>query len=670
MSPLSPDPLRLPARILSVGGLAALAALTLVDRGATRMFATPWIFALAGMVVVPPLLCLFRLVSPTQPLRLPATGWRLLAAATIIVPVVSALASPYRGPALLNAAGPVAAASLFLLLHDWLQRDPERNRLCLGQWLAVAAGAVTLIVSCYWLHDLTSLTRTELLSADLFEGRNAHPLGHSNYTAGLMLLGLPWLTLLAGRARGPLRATAIIAIALTLLNLFLSGSRGGLLGLAVLGVAGAAAAGLGWKRFALLATGLVALAVGLALANPRIRSLLGPADPHAAPNLSTVQRTAMFAGGLKMGADRPLLGWGPGTTPLAYPRYRATLDGGVENALQLHSTPVQLWAETGGAGLLAALLFGGLAAWHWRRAPAAAVTLAGYGGLALTDHQLDVPVFAAALAALAAMLANPAAAPTAPRPRLGFILLLLVAGGLIVGLGTRDRAPLLNTAALTLAKDPAQHDRAVALLHRSLALNPDQEIAHFNLGWLRLVPDPAAAEKHFLAAAQLVPDKGGVYFGLGLARLNQGHRAAAARAFALECVNDPRFLASPWWTVPEIAALRDATAIEYDRLLTVSQAWGENLRVNPWWVRPAERLRSLSPRLGHVSPGPEVNYRRERIGYPVLMRNSDLAPPFDLYDVREDPRFPASVPFPLPDKGWLPAPVLLKLLDAAPAVRQ
>ena len=60
-----------------------------------------------------------------------------------------------------------------------------------------------------------------------------------------------------------------------------------------------------------------------------------------------------------------------------------------------------------------------------------------------------------------------------------------------------------------------------------------------------------------------------------------------------------------------------------------------------------------------------MNYRRERIGYPVLMRNSDLAPPFDLYDVREDPRFPASVPFPLPDKGWLPSPMLLKLLDAS-----
>jgi hypothetical protein len=49
------------------------------------------------------------------------------------------------------------------------------------------------------------------------------------------------------------------------------------------------------------------------------------------------------------------------------------------------------------------------------------------------------------------------------------------------------------------------------------------------------------------------------------------------------------------------------------------------------------------------------------------MRNLDLAPPTDLYDVREDPRFPASLSFPLPSKGWLPSPVLLKLLDASPA---
>ena len=668
MSSVPHEPFRLPVRILTLGGLVALALLTLVNNGATRMFATPWTFALAGMVMIPPLLCLLRLVSPTRPFQLPATSWVLLAVATIAIPVISALFSPYRGPAMLNGAGPVAAASLFFLLHDWLQEDLARNRICLEQWFAVAAAAVALASTGYWLSGLASLTRAELFSPTLFDRRNAYPLGHSNYTAGLMLLGLPWLVQIAWRARGTLRSAAVIVTALTLLNLFTSGSRGGLLGLAALGVAGAAAAGLSWKRFVLLATGLLALAVLLAVANPRIRSMLGPADPHSAPNLSTVQRSAMAWGGMMMGADRPLLGWGPGTTPLVYPRYRHALDGGAENVLQLHSLPVQLWAETGATGLLTALLFGGLTAWSWRRAPVAAVTLAGYGVFALTDAQLDVPVFAAGLATLAALLAAPASTPAEPSRRLYLILLLLVAAGLIVGFGTRDRAPLLNAAALTIAKDPAQHDRAVALLNRSLTLNPDQEIAHFNLGWLLLVPDPAKAEQHFLAAAHLVPDKGGVYFGLGLARLNQGNRAAAAHAFALECVNDPRFLASPWWTVPEIAAQRDATAAEYTKVLA---AWIPTPKTsNPWMESQAARLASLAPRLGQVSPGPEVNYRRERIGYPVLMRNSDFAPPFDLYDVREDPRFPASVSFPLPDKGWLPSPVLLKLLDAPPYVPQ
>jgi hypothetical protein len=203
----------------------------------------------------------------------------------------------------------------------------------------------------------------------------------------------------------------------------------------------------------------------------------------------------------------------------------------------------------------------------------------------------------------------------------------------------------------------------VTLLSESLTLNPDQEIAHFNLGWLLLVPDPVKAEQHFLAAARLVPDKGGVYFGLGLARLNQGRRPDAARALALECINEPRFLASPWWTVSEISALRDAATAEYSAILTRILADPGSPTIATWWQTQAGRLRSLAPRLGQVSPGPEVNYRRERIGYPVLMRNLDLAPPVDLYDVREDPRFPASVPFPLPSKGWLPSPRLLKLLD-------
>ncbi len=664
MSSVPHDPFRLPVRILTLGGLAGLAILTLVDRGATRMFATPWIFILAGIIAVPPLILLLRLAGSAPPIRFPSPSWMILAAATTIIPVVSALLSPYRGPSLLNAGIPLAAASLFLLQHDWLLADPARNRARLENTLAGSAALIALASTFYWLRDVGSLSGAELFSPVLFEMRNPHPLGHSNYTAGLMLLGLPVLAQTAWRARGPLRSAAIIATGLALLNLFTSGSRGGLLGLAALGVAGVALTGLGWKRFLLIASGVIALVAVLAVANLRIRSLLGPGDPMAESNLSTVQRTAMLEAGVSMGRDRPLLGWGPGMTPLAYPRYRHALIGGAENVLQLHSTPVQLWAETGGLSLLAALLYCGLVALNRKRSALAAVTLAGYSVFALTDYQLDVPVFAAAAATFAALLATSVTTPSATRSRLSLGLLILVAASLILLLGTRDRTPQLNAEALTIAKDPARHDQAVTLLNESLALNPDQEIAHFNLGWLLAVPDPAAAEQHFLAAARLVPDKGGVYFGLGLARLNQGRTAGAAHAFALECLNDPRFLASPWWTVPAIAAQKDATAAAFAMLIPGVRT---ALPDQTWAAKQTELIRSLAPQLGQVSPGPELNYRRKRIGYPVLMRNLDLAPPFDLYDVREDPRFPAAVPFPLPSKGWLPSPVLLKLLDASPA---
>ncbi len=652
MSPASHDPTRLPVRALLGGGLAGLALLTLAENGATRMFATPWTWVLVATLTVPLLALLLRLIAREGSWRFPTVPWLVTAASVGLGPLLSALLSPYRAPSLLAAAIPLAAAGLFLLVHDWLQTDEARHRDQLSAIWA-GAGALTALVSLgQWLRGLATLSPDELFSPQIFFMRNPHPLGHANYTAGLMLLALPPLIGLAWRSRGGWCVTAAAGAALVTVNLFTSSSRGGLLGLVALAVAGVAVARIGWKRF-LLATGFAVLLAGLlAVANPRVRSLLGPADPAAAPNASTVQRSAMFDAGLLMGADRPWLGWGPGTTPLAYPRYRRLLDGGAENVLQLHSTPLHLWAENGALGLLAAGLLTGLAALNWRRSPLAAATLAGYGVFSLTDFQLDVPVFAAAVAVLAALLAQPAPAEVSRVRRLGTALGVVAAAGVIVLLGQRDPTPALNVEALRLARDPVQAARAAALFNESLALNPDQEIAHFNLGWLLVVPEPTKAEAHFREAARLVPDKGGVYFGLGLARLNQGDHAGAARALALECVNEPLFLASPWWTVPEIGALREAAATEFRQMLARKASTIKTY--NPWVEKQKELLLSLAPRLGQVSPGPEASYRRTRIGYPVLMRNADLAPPVDLYDVREDPRFPASVPFPLPPKGWLP----------------
>ena len=651
------DSFSLPVRLLTCGGLAGLAALTLADPGATRMWSTPWTFVFAAVLATPGLILGLRTLATTRPFRLPASGWLSAILAAAAVPLASALVSPWRAPTLLLAAVPVSAAAFFFVLQDWLAAVPERNPLVLSRVLAGAAALVAAVSFGLWLVDVAVATQTHDFITVLTVWRNPHPLGHSNYTAGLMLLSLPWLLLAVWRDRGWPRAVAAIGACLALANLFTSGSRGGLLGLAALGAGGVVLARLGWKRLVFYALATVVAAALLAVANPRIRGLLQPADPAAGPDASRVQRAAMFEAGRMMGNDRPLLGWGPGATPLVYPHYRHALEGGTENALQLHNAPVQLWAETGAAGLLAAAAMGLLVIASWRRSPVAAVTLTGYAVFSLTDYQLDVPVFPAAISALLALLARPAAAPATRSVRLGVTGVTLACIVVILAFGQRNPAPRLNVAALALAREPAQHDRAVALLNESLRLNPDQEIAHFNLGWLLVVPDPAAAEKHFLAAAHLVPDKGGVYFGLGLARLNQGKRDGAARALALECLNEPLFLASPWWNVREIAALREATAMEYYRMMV--------FRTYIPWVDTQQLLLSTQVRrFGQASPGPEKNYRRERIGYPVLMHDLDLPVPVDLYDVREDPRFPGSVPFLLPSKGWLPSSRLLNLLDA------
>ena len=91
MSSAPHDPFRLPIRILTLGGLAGLAVLTLMDRGATRMFATPWILILAAILAAPPLALLLRLAGPAAPIRLPSRSWLMLAVATVSIPVVSAL---------------------------------------------------------------------------------------------------------------------------------------------------------------------------------------------------------------------------------------------------------------------------------------------------------------------------------------------------------------------------------------------------------------------------------------------------------------------------------------------------------------------------------------------------------------------------------------------------
>lgn len=683
-------------RLLATAALLALTALTVVDRGATRMYASPWYGIFRATSIAALGLLALRAASVRVPLRLPTLRWLLLAAGAAITVLVSALASPFRGPSLLAALTPIAAIAAFLLLHDWLAREPGNP----ARFLRTAGGASLLVVAASLGPWLTSVIRNRwwMDLTDLSARRNAHPLGHANYTAGLALLALPWLGTLAWRSTGPRRWGWATATLLALVMLVSSGSRAGIVGFAALLVVVLFHARPPWKLLVLGTLAAVALAAGLALINPRTRTLLlRRARAGVELSASQVQRRAMLTAGWRMGQARPLTGWGPGTTPLVYPRFRAGLDGGVETALQLHSTPVQLWADHGAPGMLVLLGFAVLVAhatFRRRGEPlvaAASAALAGYAGFALFDYELDVPVFAFAVAAATAALTAASPSAISVSPRRGLLLATLGALALIAGFGRRDPAPAMNVRALAIAA--TDRPAAIDLLRASLQRDDAQEIAHFNLGWLFVVDDPAEAERHFLAAARLVPDKGGVYLGLALARLNQrpDSTSPAAAALALECLNDPLFLTSPWWRTPEFIKLRpgamERLQSDCERLARQLDARRDARAHDARWVaalanwlgrtdapgemlalaRTPQRVRYFvdRPALPDFPAARVLVFRRERTAYPVLMRNLDLPPPRDLFDVQENALAAGELRFLFPAKGWLPAPLLRELLEPA-----
>lgn len=629
------------------------------------MFTWPWAPLWAALCVVPVVVAAWLVLakpfrSPAGDVRGIAFGLWVLVAATL----VSAWTSPFRAAALARVWPTLGGVALFFLLHHWLTaREPagEMRAKVLGRIVAWVGATVVLVSLAAWLAAAPTAP---------WSNRNAWPFGHSNYTGGFAVLVLPWLAAQTWSSRSRARLAWALLAAAAAMALMATSSRGAVAALCLVGglVAVAALVYAPWSRRCKLglALGLVAAGALVIFSNQRMRDLVLRRHWSDAAIESNRQRSAMLMAGWRLGLERPLFGWGPGTVPLAYPRVRATLDGGVDNVLQLHNTPVQVWATLGGVGVLAAvILLGGtgLAAARAlggnRRSPetvTAAVSLFGYGVFTLTDHQLDVPVFAAICATNLAVLtsaATPVAATHALSSRarlvLGAIFGLLCVGPAIA-LGrdicarqayeealvaaeaghsedailhfdratefTPNDAYFQHHAAAALlrlsevAPDPARRAElrraARARLEKSLATGAHTEYAHFNLGWLALeTGQPADAATHFRHAAALVPDKGGVYFGLGLALQQAGQPEAAVRAFALEWLSDPRSALSPAWEVPALAALRPAVHAETLRLFaelrplfppaTMAEQW-----VRWWWGEPVPPT-SLRPGFSEAS---------------------------------------------------------------------
>ncbi len=658
----------LPWRGQLLGGLAALlgALFCLLPDSHSLLVSWPWVFlfqaglfCLAGWGV-------WMLLQP-RPFRNLGAGLDWAAALWAVALLLSVVWAQSPGQArFYGLSGLCYLVGLYALVN-WLETPQRRWRLLVAQgWLSLAFILVSLAL---WgtqtlLPELSRLASLRPYGLDLPydfnvpELRNWAPLGHQNYVAGYLMLALPLLSVLAALHRAQQRWLWAGGVVLGLVDLYTTNSRGGILGLGLLLVGflllPLPARWRGWG------VGILAgLAAGFVAFNPRLQSLLlnlvsGRIQGEVAYRWITTQV------GVAMAASQPLTGAGPGATLLRFQRYRPLWAGReAELAYQLHSTPVQAWAELGSLGGIAALVTLVLlirALVQLQKSPGEKVLIWGlaggllaYGGLSLTDYQLDHPALAVPLLLNLAVLIAQMPEQSVPRrwrrmAAAGLGLSLLLGA---VWLGPVDRAWQLSAQGFgALARN--QVERFAAALEQASALAPwepyypfqlswnlaqkgqieasqrwferataqvapDLEFGHSNLAWLLLSSgDAVGAMQHFQRSAQLVPAKRGVFYGLGLSLLAQQRTDLAVRALTLEVLRDPLFLTSPLWRTPGLRPL-------YPLVVTALQQRYAELRPNPGltrWLQEAQA--GLDWWLGK---GPQVPQR----GTPLLRKVLQLA---------------------------------------------
>ncbi len=247
------------------------------------------------------------------------------------------------------------------------------------------------------------------------EVRIGFPLGHPNFVAGYILLILPLTLTLALANKGWQRIGAFAASSLMLLVLYLTGSRGGFVGLLALAIATIVvyvATSKGKKRWLRLLSCIISLAILLTVAvnNSRVQRIvkingLGSDAPLVQLKIDgqTKDRLLMLEAAGNILQDRPLFGVGAGNMSRVFNLYRPIETGtGSENVQQLHNTPVQILGELGLVGFSAYvfLLFNlfrlGFRIYYRTSRNNHRYLLCGIGGsflgysaMTLTDYQLE-----------------------------------------------------------------------------------------------------------------------------------------------------------------------------------------------------------------------------------------------------------------------------------------
>ncbi|WYD79725.1 MAG: O-antigen ligase family protein [Candidatus Electrothrix gigas] len=415
-------------------------------------------------------------------LRLRYTLVDLSLALFFFIAFVSACTAVYPHAARHELFRWVACAALFFFVVNTQQDTKKLLLLC---WILVVSSS---------LHAVLGLMLT---ASDSRSGISLFFANHSHFSGYLEMLVWPAVGLAMiskGEKRILLFGMAVLLIAATVFSL----SRGGIIGL-VAGFCLYLAIFIGTDMeehrgfrlllvFVLFSTAVL-IWFGLDPAVERMKTLTDPL-------IAGQGRFPIWQGTLKMIEDRPLIGWGPGCFPFAFPAYQTdTLSKWFVN--HAHNDYLELAAETGIVGLTAALATGAflfnfclgrlLAPKYRYFQPVGAGALAGCFSLlvhSVTDFNVHIPSNAmlfAVMAGIAVLAAERASGQevAASDIRLGIIgrLFGAIAVLLIAYLGFK--VSFFSYLSASYADEASEYQQqedyepVVAALQQAMIYNPD-----------------------------------------------------------------------------------------------------------------------------------------------------------------------------------------------------
>src|SRR5688500_2413948 len=150
MSSPRADVVRLLSSALSAAALICVVTLTLIDRGSTRAYATPWIYFFWFAHAAPLLALSLRAWPSASPLNLPRRPWCILAGIFGAVVLLSAAFSPFPRPSLLAALTLLSGLAAFFLIHDASRHHGEFLTHSILRAIAFISLAILVVSLLRW----------------------------------------------------------------------------------------------------------------------------------------------------------------------------------------------------------------------------------------------------------------------------------------------------------------------------------------------------------------------------------------------------------------------------------------------------------------------------------------------------------------------------------------